>query len=163
MTGDDRTARARQLFLQAYRHQRSGRLDEAILLYRQSLDLVPTPLAHTYLGSAYGAQGLLDEALAECRRAIELDPDVGLPYHDIAIYLSLQGYLDDSLEWLEKAKRAPRSPRSFRHLPYLSQGRVLMALGQRSRALEEFRAALELDPGNPVAASAIRELLGQAN
>ena len=38
------------------------------------LELYPTAEAHTLLGWTYHFQGRLDDAIAECKRAIEIDP-----------------------------------------------------------------------------------------
>src|SRR5262245_48910215 len=105
---DDRAAKAEALFQQAYKLQVAGEFDRAILLYQQSLEVYPTAEAHTFLGWTYSFQGRLDEAIQECHRAIEVDPDFGNPYNDIGVYLMQQGEYDAALPWLEKAKHAPR-------------------------------------------------------
>lgn len=50
-------------------------------------------------------QRRLDEALAECKRAIACDPDFGSPYNDIGGYLMEMGRDDEAIPWLEQAKR----------------------------------------------------------
>jgi len=60
-----------------------GELDPAIELYRRSIEVCPTAEAHTFLGWTYSFQGRLDEARAECLKAIEVDPHFGNPYNDI--------------------------------------------------------------------------------
>ena len=57
----------------------AGELDRAIEAYRRSIEVHPTAEAHTYLGWTYSFQGKLDEAMAECMRAIEIDPEFGNP------------------------------------------------------------------------------------
>ena len=54
---------------------------------KRSIEIPPTAEAHTYLGWTYSLQGKLDEATAECLRAIEIDPEFGNPYNDIGVYL----------------------------------------------------------------------------
>src|ERR1039458_5778058 len=83
--GDDALLKERaQEFLQrAYRLQMSGHLSEAIENYKKSIEVLPTSEAHTFLGWAYSFMGDYDSAIAECQKAIEIDPDFGNPYNDI--------------------------------------------------------------------------------
>ena len=46
--------------------------------YQRSIDVYPTAEAHTFLGWALSVQGRLDEATDECRRAIEIDPNLAI-------------------------------------------------------------------------------------
>jgi tetratricopeptide (TPR) repeat protein len=62
----------------------------------------PTAEAHTFLGWAYSHAGYVERAIAECKRAIEVDPDFGNPYNDIGVYLIEKGALDDAVPWLER-------------------------------------------------------------
>ncbi len=155
MAQENRT-KAMALVQKAMDHQIAGELDDAIGLYKRSISLFPTADAHTYLGWAYSFQGKIDEAIAECEIAIQLDPDFGNPYNDIGVYLMQQQRLDDAIPWLEKAKHAKRY--EPRHFPYLNLGRVYSAKGMLQKALEEFRGALQLNPGDADMAQMIEEL-----
>jgi Tfp pilus assembly protein PilF len=148
--------RAMELVRQAMQHQMAGNLEEAIRLYKQSIDVHPTADAHTYLGWTYSFQGKIEEAIAECEIAISLDPDFGNPYNDIGVYLMQQQKLDEAIPWLEKAKQARRY--EPRHFPYLNLGHVYAAKGMINKALEEFRGALQWDPCNSMVLKAIEEL-----
>ncbi len=66
--------RAWEILQDAYQAQMEGDYDRAVELYQSSLELHPTAEAHTFLGWTYHFQGRIDEAIAECKRAIELDP-----------------------------------------------------------------------------------------
>ena len=62
----------------------AGRLDEAVVAYRQAIGLKPDySMAHLNLGCVLGEQGHLDEAIAACRRAIELKPDDGYAHYGL--------------------------------------------------------------------------------
>ena len=87
----------------AYQAQMEGDYDRAVELYQSSLDLHPTAEAHTFLGWTYHFQGRLNEAICECKLAIELDPDFGNPYNDIGAYLIEMGQFDEAIPWLEQA------------------------------------------------------------
>ena len=116
-----------------------GKLDRAVELYKDSLDVFPTAEAHTFLGWTYHFQGKVHDAIAECKLAIEVDPDFGNPYNDIGAYLiSLKRY-DEAIAWLELATKAPRY--DPRHYPYFNLGRVYFAKGMINRARECFRRA----------------------
>ncbi|MBI2361219.1 MAG: tetratricopeptide repeat protein [Deltaproteobacteria bacterium] len=148
--------KALELVQEAMAHQMAGRLEEAIRLYKESIALYPTADAHTYLGWTYSFQGRIDDAIAECKIAISIDPDFGNPYNDIGVYLMQQQHLDEAIPWLEKAKTAPRY--EPRHFPHLNLGRIYAAKGMIKKALEEFREALRLNPGDSMASQAIAEL-----
>lgn len=148
--------RAMALVQEAMNHQMAGEVDEAIGLYKRSISLYPTADAHTYLGWAYSFQGRIDEAIAQCEIAIQLDPEFGNPYNDIGVYLMQQQRLDEAIPWLEKAKHAKRY--EPRHFPYLNLGRVYSAKGMLQKALAEFRDALRLNPNDSAVAQLIEEL-----
>jgi Tfp pilus assembly protein PilF len=148
--------RALELIKEAMDRQMAGDLDASIRLYKQSIALCPTADAHTYLGWAYSFQGKIDEAIAQCEIAIQIDPEFGNPYNDIGVYLMQQQKLDEAIPWLEKAKQAPRY--EPRHFPYLNLGRVYVTKGMLQRALEEFRGALERNPNDPELSELIEQL-----
>ena len=138
-----------------------GKLDEAIEHYERSVAVHPTAEAHTFLGWSLSFQGRLEEATAECLRAIEIDPDFGNPYNDIGVYLMQQGKLDEAIPWLGKAKQARRyEPRQF---PFMNLGRVYLKQGRWWDALREFEGAVQEAPGDVQAAKTLHQLRGQLN
>src|SRR5437870_13545797 len=90
-------------FQQAYEHQMKGELEEAVNLYKRSIESHPTAEAYTFLGWTYSFMGRLDEAIDECNRAIEVDLDFGNPYNDIGAYLIEKGQCDEAIPWCERA------------------------------------------------------------
>ncbi|HEX7549435.1 MAG TPA: tetratricopeptide repeat protein [Candidatus Methylomirabilis sp.] len=161
MTDPDRRGRASELWEQAYAHHMRKELEEAIRLYQESLALYPTAEAHTFLGWAYSDQNRLDEAIAECHKAIALDPDFGNPYNDIGVYLIEREDLDGAIPWLEKAKRARRY--EPRHFPYMNLGRIYLQRGQWQEALRELEAAARLAPSDPAARTLLHEVRARFN
>jgi len=158
---DEARRRATELWQEAYRHQMNGELDRAIEGYRQSIAVLPTAEAHTFLGWTLSFQGKLEEAKQECLRAIDVDPDFGNPYNDIGVYLMSQGELDDAIPWLEKAKQARRyEPRQF---PYMNLGRIYTMKGRWWDALREYEAAVRAAPDDKAARRALHELRGRLN
>jgi Tfp pilus assembly protein PilF len=160
-SADDRMTNAQELFQQAFELQMAKQYEQAISLYKQSIEVYPTAEAHTFLGWTYSFQERLDEAIEECHRAIEVDPDFGNPYNDIGVYLMQKGRFIEALPWLEKAKQAPRY--EPRHFPYLNSGRIYMARGEWLKALKEFEQAVKIMPDDPGARQALAELRGRLN
>ena len=152
---------AQRYFRMAYTSQMNGDLNEAIELYRKSIDIHPTAEAHTFLGWTYSFKGDYDAAITECKIAIGIDPDFGNPYNDIGVYLMQSGQYDEALPWLEKAKQARRY--EPRHFPYLNTGRIFMARGDWLKALKEFEKAVEIMPNDPGARQVLAELRGRLN
>jgi len=160
MSADERE-RAITLWREAYRQQMAGDLERAIETYRRSIAACPTAEAHTFLGWTYSFQGRLDEATAECKRAIELDPDFGNPYNDIGVYLMQQGKLEEAIPWLERAKHARRyEPRQF---PFMNLGRIYLKQGRWWEALHQFESAVRLAPRDADLAKTLHSLRGRLN
>ncbi len=128
---DQKIDRAVQILQKAYERQRAGDLQEAIRLYKASIEEHPTAEAHTYLGWTYSFQGRFDEAIEQCKIAITVDPQFGNPYNDIG------------------------SPRyEPRHFPYLNLFRVYLKLGQLDAAQREFEQARFIQQTLEIAAGA---------
>jgi Tfp pilus assembly protein PilF len=153
--------RAIELWREAYAHQMRGDLERAIETYRRSLEVCPTAEAHTFLGWTLSFQGRLDEAIAHCHKAIEIDPTFGNPYNDIGVYLMQQNKLDEAIPWLERAKAAPRyEPRQF---PFMNLGRIRLKQGRWADALREFEGAVRVAPKDVEAHKVLHELRGRLN
>ena len=148
--------RALELIEQAMKHQMAREFDEAIKLYKESIAVYPTADAHTYLGWAYSFLGRLNEAIAQCEIAIQLDPEFGNPYNDIGVYLMQQQQFDDAIPWLKRAKSAKRY--EPRHFPHINLGRIYLTKGMLQKALEEFNGALKINPDDQELAQLIEEL-----
>lgn len=138
---------------QAYQHQMRGEIEQALELYDRSLEVMPTPEAYTFRGWARSQMRDYAAAMADCHRAIDLDPEFGNPYNDIGAYFIEMGELDDAIPWLRMALKAKRYENYC--FPHYNLGRVFEAKGQLERALEHYRRALV---ENPTYAPALRAL-----
>jgi tetratricopeptide (TPR) repeat protein len=149
------------LFQQAYERQMKGELEEAVSLYKQSIAAHRTAEAHTFLGWTYSFMGRLNEAIEECRRAIERDPDFGNPYNDIGAYLIEKGEFDEAIPWFKRAMEAKRyeSPA----FPHLNLGRVYEKKGDWTEAIECYKQALALNPTYALAKRALGRLISSLN
>lgn len=150
---------ALELFQEAYENQMGGELDTAIELYRRSIATYPTAEAHTFLGWTYSFQGKLDEAIEECKKAIQIDPEFGNPYNDIGAYLLEKSQHEEAIPWLVQASQAKRYQNyEFAHF---NLGRAYIALEQFNKALEEFETALRIKPDYELAQDALLMLKKQ--
>ncbi len=147
-----------ELFETAYQLHMSGELEEAIRFYRLSIEAKPTAKAHTFLGWAYSHQGNYDEAIAECLKAIELDPDYGNPYNDIGAYYIEKGMYEEAIPFLRQAIEA----KDYLHyeFPHFNLGRIYVTKGMYREAVEEFKKALEIEP-NYLPAKVFLEMLSR--
>ncbi len=136
---------------ESYRYWRQGYLlhdygnyHEAIANFRRSIKAYPTAEAHTYLGWSLSYLGRVDEAIAECKKAIILDPDYGNPYNDIGAYLIQLDKADEAVAWLEKAMGATRY--CCYEFPHANMGRIHLMKGQLEEAQRSFDRALSYNP-----------------
>lgn len=157
----DRQEQAWELLREAYRTQMEGDYDRAVALYKSSLEVFPTAEAHTFLGWTYHFQGKIEDAIAECKRAIEVDPEFGNPYNDIGSYLIQLGKFDEAIPWLERAIAAPRY--EPRHFPHFNLGRAYAAKGMLTRAGECFKESLRIEPRYALARQAVENLRRMVN
>ncbi len=145
---EDCWRKAYQIQMQAHQAQSEGReeealiyFEEAIKYYEQSIDFYPTGEAHTFLGWNYSFMGSLHEAIGECKKAIEVDPDFGNPYNDIGAYLIELGRFDEAVPYLKKAMVARRY--ECYHYPHFNLARILELQGAWLEAIEEYKKAYE--------------------
>ncbi|HTP41104.1 MAG TPA: tetratricopeptide repeat protein [Nitrospiria bacterium] len=148
-------------FQQAYELQMKGQLDEAIQYYKLSIDTCPTSEAYTFLGWTYSFLGRLDDAIDQCYKAIQVDPEFGNPYNDIGAYLIEKGQLDDAVPWLKRAITAKRyASYEFAHM---NLGRVYEQQGDWQQAITSYRQALSANPNYALAARALKRVQALLN
>jgi Tfp pilus assembly protein PilF len=150
-----------RFFEQAYQHQMKKEFDEAVALYKKSLEAYPTAEAYTFLGWTYSWMGRVDDAIAECHKAIAVDPTYGNPYNDIGSYLIMKGQIDEAIPWLERALEAPRYE-SYCY-PHMNLGRVYEGKRDWLRARDEYRKALQENKDYTPAAQGIARIRGYLN
>jgi Tfp pilus assembly protein PilF len=153
--------RARELWEQGTARLTEGQLDEAVKLFEQSIAVKPTAEGYTFRGWALSYLGRLDEAIEDCKIAIQIDPDFGNPYNDIGVYLMQKGQLDEAIPWLEKAKTAKRY--GPRHFPHANLGGIHEQKGRWMEAIREYKEALRLEPRYETAFKALARLRARMN
>lgn len=154
-------SRALKLFERAYQCQQDGDHAGAIRLYQASLAEQPSAEAHTFLGWVYSFERRFAEAIAECKRAIAVDPEFGNPYNDIGVYLIELGRPDEAVPWLEQAIAAPRY--AARHFPHVNLGRIYEQKSDPLAAAREYGRALEHLPGYEPAVTGLRRMQQRVN
>ncbi len=153
----EKAAEAGRLFRMAYARQLDGELDQAFVLYEKSIRLHATAEAHVHLGWALATREQVEEAIEQCRQAIQLDADFANPWNDIGAYYIELDRPEDALFFLKKAVRM----RSYalRCYPHYNLHRAYLALGDRERAVSHLHESLGADPDFGPALAALSELL----
>lgn len=148
--------RAELLWQQGYAFHILGAYEYAIVLFERSIETQPTAEGHTFLGWSLSHVGQIEEAIAECKKAIAIDPDFGNPYNDVGVYLIELGRLDEAVPWLKKAMVAERY--CCYQFPHFNLGMILLKKGKVSEAKRLFEQALEYDPEYLPAKRALEEI-----
>jgi FkbM family methyltransferase len=134
---------AGRLLKQANQLKRMGRLDEAIALYHQAIEINPHfAWAYYELGDALVKQGNLGEAVIEYRRAIEINPDSPIYNSRIGETLAKQGQLDGAINHFLKASEI--RPYFYKFQSNLAQ--AFIAKNLLDEAITCYRKSLALKP-----------------
>jgi adenylate cyclase len=105
--------------------------------------------AHLVKAFVLQSQFRLDEAVAEDRRAFDLDPSLVDAYSHMGYVMRRLGEFQTSLESIDKALRlSPRDP--FRASWYADKAGSHLALKQYDQAIEWARRAVEISPDNSI-------------
>lgn len=90
-------------FRMGYMYQAEGDLPAAAECYVKSIETSPSAEAHTFLGWVLGLLGEIDQAIAECEKALELDPDFGNAWNDLGVYHTQKRDYRKAVRCLKKA------------------------------------------------------------
>jgi len=147
---------AHEYFTQAFEWQMKGELEGAVAFYGESIAAHETAQAHTFLGWTYSLMGDLDRAMAECQRAITLDPAYSNAYNDLGAYLMERGRCEEAEAWLNRALAAPGGDGHYNACMNLAG--LYRLQGKRSQAKALYQKALTLRPGDALARQALQAL-----
>ncbi len=122
---------------------RPPQLDEAIRYYTAARALRGSIAAvHSDLGLALKDKGLTDEAVVECRKATEIDPNDAKAHNNLALALHHKGLTDEAVVECRKATEIdPELAEAFNNL-----GLLYNARGLRDDAIAVCNTALRLKP-----------------
>ncbi len=160
-TNDPAKLEAIQLFNEAYAAQTDGDYEQAIKLYKESIHVMPTAEAYTFLGWAYSFQGRYDEAIAECLAAISVDAGFGNPYNDIGSYLIAKGDFYGCVRWFKLAMQATRY--DARGFPHFNLATVYEKRGRLLEAAKHYGLAIKMQPDYMNAYKRLRKMQERLN
>jgi tetratricopeptide (TPR) repeat protein len=149
------------LFQSAYQAQIAKNYDEAIELYKRSIESYPTAEAHTFLGWVYSFQGKYEEAIDECLEAIRVDNTLGNPYNDIGSYMIAKGDHYTCVKWFNRALKASRYE-SYA-FPHYNLGHVYEVRGRLLESAKHYGLALDQRPDWDQAIMALRRVQSRLN
>lgn len=123
---------------------------------RQALKLDPTSVdANTLIAVAKERGGDMKGAGSYYQRAVDLAPGRGGPLNNYGTWLCTSGQPAESLAWFDRALADPAYVTPSAALA--NAGSCADQAGQGARAERDLRRALQLDPNNGVALSALAE------
>jgi Flp pilus assembly protein TadD len=117
----------------------AGKFREAESHYRQALPGRPTAETHNGLGYVLARQDRTDEAIAEFRTAIDLDPRFAPAYNNLTDALAMQGKLEEAADEYRRAVAEHPSEAAHNAL-----GVILRKLGRPDEAADQFSKAKAL-------------------
>lgn len=126
-----------------------GKYDQAIGDLDESIKADPdNPVAYYNRGYAYFARHDYDKALADYDAAIKLEPGMGLAYNNRCLIRAITG--KDLVAGMQDCDTAQKL------LPLnidvrITRGFIFLKLGDPRLALNEYNAALDVDPNRPLA------------
>jgi tetratricopeptide (TPR) repeat protein len=127
-----------------------GHLDDGIAELRRFIELMPNHMAvggaRQMIATALGAQGRMDEAIAELQIAIGIEPRDPRLNGLLGEFLLRNNQLPEAVHYLGRAVTLQPSARLFDLL-----GTAYALQGQLQEALPRFRMAAQLDPNHPTA------------
>ena len=126
------------------------------LLSERNLYLPAAGLFLALASAWYALEGWFTEWVSERRRAVPLRALGVLPIAIVALLISgtlarNTLYSDPVVFWTDAVKKSPAKSR-----PHVNLGHAYFLAGDHSRAADQFRLALALDPDNPVAQENLR-------
>ncbi len=94
------------------------------------------------LSNAYYKQGKVNEAISAARKAIELEPDLGVAYYNLGNLYAGQGQFDVAKQYFEEALRLYPNYAEVR----ANFGQLIAERGDIETGIRYFRKAIELNP-----------------
>ncbi len=118
-------------------------VQEAQTLFEQALQKAPDNwLAHSYLAKIYLSSGFLHFSYRHLSRMVELDPESVEGNYLLASYWYRRGDFQQARRYAEKAKVRYPGSGALRNL----LGNIYLELSQPDKAIQEYTAAVRLNP-----------------
>lgn len=123
-----------------------GYWKNSFTLFRRSLAVIESDVAHNNLGLALADQKKISEAIKHYAAALRIHPDSIEAQGNIANALSSTGRIEDAI----KGYRQILELRPDDHKAHNNLANALMKLGKLDEAIQHYYAAIELTPNNPI-------------
>jgi tetratricopeptide (TPR) repeat protein len=143
--------------IEALRLEKIGKLDEALKLYRNILEINPS-ISETYYNMALVLlkQGKRQEALKKFIEATEVNPNLSDAYNNIGNIHAMNRDYEKAIKNYEKAIFSnPDNPSNYNNL-----GAMYMILGHKENAINNFKRAIELNPNYESPKKNLQKILG---
>lgn len=123
-----------------------GYWKNSLTLFRRSLAVVESDVAHNNLGLALADQKKIGEAIKHYAAALRIHPESIEAQGNMANALGSTGRIEDAIEgYRQILEMRPDDAKAHNNL-----ANALMKLGKVDEAVEHYYAAIELTPNNPV-------------
>lgn len=152
---------AKEFFRKAYNFHICGKNLEAIINYKISIQLQPSPLSYTHLAEVISKEGKYTEAINYCKLAIELDKDFGIAYNNMGYYLMKLGDIENAIIWLSKAVRLSSNDEKFKAYYYL--GKIYTKKCEWKKAISSFQDSLRIKPDFQSAKNEFYKIIASMN
>jgi Flp pilus assembly protein TadD len=132
-----------------------GWLDEAVREFKKAIELDPASAhAHDNLATVYAEKKQFAQSLKEYLTALELEPDSATAHYNLACFLATHSHEMAIEQYKEAIELDPEYPDA-----HLNLGMTYADLDQRDEAKAQFKAAIEVDPGDALARHELAALL----
>jgi tetratricopeptide (TPR) repeat protein len=122
------------------------RYKKAITAYSESLELVPNAMFYVERGNVWEDMGKLDEAIADCDRAIELKPTLYWAYSSRgSSYVKVKNYQDALSDYTTAIDLAPKEATL-----YASRAKVRFLLEEYDLAIDDLDEAVRIEPDRAI-------------
>jgi Flp pilus assembly protein TadD len=102
---------------------------------------------HFYKGVEYHGKGMLDEAILECKKAIDINPNYAMAHYNLGAAYVDKGMLDEAiLEWKKAIDIDPNYAEAHSNL-----GNAYRMKGMLEEAILECKKAIDINPNLAVA------------
>jgi tetratricopeptide (TPR) repeat protein len=96
-----KVAKAQEIMRDAAQYMQEGRFEKARGRFEEAIAIVPLPEAYNGIGVTHAARDEWKDALAAYKQAVDLEPNFGDSYYNMACAYSRQNKKDAALKYLK--------------------------------------------------------------
>ena len=132
-----------RIFLRAFAHYQEGEYSEAIIKYKEAIELVPRePHAYLQLASVYKLIGRYEESIDIYQHLLAIEENSVSLHTALAESLYEMRRFSDSIEHFETAIQQSQS-KDLNEMPHIGLGEVYSELGDFDTAIHHFEIAIQ--------------------